>query len=329
MSVLMNIFNIVYCTRIIFKTFISYNYCINNMAFLKSFKNQTWLFPPSIEELIPEDHVCFLVEGLIESLDFSVFEIKYDGAGHPAYHPRIPLKLLLMGMLDKMRSSRKLARNTRENVVYMYLAEKLTPDFRTISDFRKNNPDLIKNVFKHTVTLAKKEGMLDLSHFATDGTKIKANASSRRVFTKEELDFLSHFIDDELEKWAKQDTLEDDFFGEIRGSDQLPTASKKRIKSAVKHYIEEMKVKGEDFKKSIKSKFEIAQSEFESHEINKVSTTDPESRFMLSKKGNLELSYNAQITTDTNGIIIANDVCDSSSDIYQLQPMVIQNQKTR
>ncbi|NJD78669.1 MAG: transposase, partial [Candidatus Methanoperedens sp.] len=112
--------------------------------FIKSFKNQTWLFPPSIEELIPEDHVCYMVESLIESLDFSVFEIKYDGVGHPAYHPRILLKLLLMGMLDRMRSSRKLARNARENVVYMYLAEKLTPDFRTISDFRKNNPDLIK-----------------------------------------------------------------------------------------------------------------------------------------------------------------------------------------
>lgn len=297
------------------------------MVFIKSFKNQTWLFPPSIEELIPEDHVCYLVESFIESLDFSVFEIKYDGAGHPGYHPRILLKLLLMGMLDKMRSSRKLARNTRENVVYMYLAEKLTPDFRTISDFRKDNPDLIKTVFKHTVTLAKKEGMLDLSHFATDGTKIKANASSRRVFTKEELDFLSHFIDDELEKWAKQDTLDDDFFGEIRGSDQLPKASKKRIKSAVKHYIEEIKVKGEEFKNSLKSKFEIAQCEIENHEINKVSMTDPESRFMLSKKGNLELSYNAQITTDTNGIIIANDVCDSSSDIYQLQPMVIQTEQ--
>lgn len=297
------------------------------MVFIKSFKNQTWLFPPSIEELIPEDHVGYLVEDLIESLDFSVFVVKYDGAGHPAYHPRILLKLLLMGMLDRIRSSRKLARNARENVVYMYLAEKLTPDFRTLSDFRKNNPDLIKNVFKHTVTLAKKEGMLDLSHFATDGTKLKANASSRRVFTKEELDFLSHFIDNELDNWAKQDALEDDFFGEIRGSDQLPKADKKRIKSAVKHYIEEMKVKGDEFKKSIKSKFEIAKSEFETHEINKVSTTDPESRFMLSKKGNLELSYNAQITTDSNGIIIANDVCDSSSDIYQLKPMVIQTEQ--
>ncbi len=105
------------------------------MAFIKSFKNQTWLFPPNIEELIPEDHVCYLVANLIDSLDYSTFEIKYSGAGHPTYHPRIIIKILVMGVLDRVRSSRRLARNARENVVYMYLAEKITPNFRTISDF--------------------------------------------------------------------------------------------------------------------------------------------------------------------------------------------------
>ena len=73
---------------------------------------------------IPEDHVCFLVENFIDSLNFSGFKEKYEGAGAPAYHPGILLKLLVMGVLDKVRSSRRLAKNARENVVYMYLAEK-------------------------------------------------------------------------------------------------------------------------------------------------------------------------------------------------------------
>ena len=178
------------------------------MVYIHSFKEQSWLLPPSIEDLISEDHICILVENLIESLDFSSFDIRYNGPGHPAYHPRILLKLLVMGVLDKIRSSRKLSRNARENIVYMYLAEKLTPDFRTISDFRKNNPDLVKEVFKHTVTLAKSEGMIDLSHLSTDGSKQKANAANKRVLTKEELEFLLRFIDDELEEWAKQDDIE-------------------------------------------------------------------------------------------------------------------------
>jgi len=149
------------------------------MAYIQSFKEQSWLLPPSIEDLIPEDHVCFLVESLVDNLDYEVFNVQYSGAGHPAYHPRILLKLLVMGVLDRVRSSRRLARNSRENVVYRYLAEKLSPDFRTISDFRKDNPTLFKEVFKHTVSFAKEEGLLDLSRLCTDGSKVKANASNR------------------------------------------------------------------------------------------------------------------------------------------------------
>src|SRR5208283_5224753 len=89
------------------------------MAYIQSFKEQSWLLPPRIEDLIPEDHVCFLIESLVDALDYSAFDIKYSGVGHPAYHPRVPLKLLIMGVLDRVRSSRRLARNARENVVYM------------------------------------------------------------------------------------------------------------------------------------------------------------------------------------------------------------------
>jgi len=150
------------------------------MAYIPSYKDQSWLLPPAIDDLIPEDYICFLVETLVEAQDYSHFDLQYSGAGHPAYHPRILVKLLVMGILDRVRSSRRLARNARENVVYMYLAEKLMPDFRTISDFRKNNPGLIKDVFRHTVRLAREEGMLDLNHLSTDGSKVKANASAGR-----------------------------------------------------------------------------------------------------------------------------------------------------
>ncbi len=297
------------------------------MVFIKSFKNQRWLFPPAIEDLIPEDHVCFLVENLVDSLDLSIFEEKYEGAGHPAYHPRILLKLLIMGVLDRVRSSRKLSKNARENVVYMYLAEKLTPDFRTISDFRKDNPDFIKTAFKHTVYLARREGMLDLSHLSTDGTKIKANAADKRIFTRDELEFLMKFVENELEAWAAQDLLEDDFFDNIRGSDQLPGSSRKRVKSAVKHYIEELKEKGEMFRANIETKLERAYQEVEKNDLEKVSMTDPECRFMKSKKGRIELSYNFQITADHNGFILANDITDSSADTHQLKPMVVQTEQ--
>jgi len=134
------------------------------MAYIPSYKGQTWLLPPNIEDMIPEDHICYLIEGLVESLDYTKFDTQYSGAGHPAYHPKILLKILIMGIIDKVRSSRRLAKNIRENIAYIYLSEMLIPDFRTISDFRKNNPELLKEVFTHTVSFAKEEGLLDLSY---------------------------------------------------------------------------------------------------------------------------------------------------------------------
>lgn len=297
------------------------------MVYIKSFKDQNWLLPPSLSDLIPKDHVCLLIESFIDEQDFSSFDIKYSGAGHPAYHPRIILKLLVMGVLDKVRSSRRLARNARENIVYMYLSEKLCPDFRTISDFRKNNPTIVKKAFQHTVTLAKSEGMLDLSNLATDGTKLKANASNRKVLSKEELAFLINFVDNELDEWAKQDSLEDDFFKEVRGNDQLPKSSKKKMQKAVKHYMGKLKEKGELFKLELQDVLAKAEKELIENDLDKVNTTDPESRFMPSKKGKIEFSYNPQITTERNGFIIANDVCNKAEDYHQLKPQVSQTKE--
>jgi len=294
------------------------------MAYIKSFKDQSWLLPPSLEDIIPEDHICYLVESLVALINFTMFDVKYSGPGHPAYHPRILIKLLVMGVLDRVRSSRRLARNARENVVYIFLAEKATPDFRTISDFRKNNPDLVKEVFKHTVTLARSEGMIDLSHLSTDGSKQKANAANRRVLTKEELEFLLRFVDDELEEWAKQDDIEDEMFKDLRGSDQLPNKSRKKIQKAVKHYIEKMKKEGNLFKDNIHDKLNQAYQELKEHELEKVNVTDPESRFMINKKGRIESSYNVQITVDKKNFILANDVCNDENDVEQLQPQVLQ-----
>jgi len=296
------------------------------MVFIKSCKGQNWLLPPNVEDLILEDHVCYLVESLVDSLDFSSFEVKYSGPGHPAYHPRVLLKPIVMGGLDRVRSSRRLARNIRENVVYMYLAEKLTPDFRTISDFRKNNPELVKKVFQHTVILAEQEGMLDLSHLSTDGSKIKANAANKHVLTKKELEFLRRFVNEELEEWAKQDNFEDSMFDNLRGSDQLLNKSKKKTRKIVKYYIRKIKSKGNIFKEEITEKLGQAYQELEKHELEKVSTIDPESRFMKNKKGKIEFSYNVQISVDKKGFILANDVCQDANDTKQLQPQVLQTE---
>jgi transposase len=277
--------------------------------------------------MIPDDHICFLVESIIETMDFSLFDIRYSGAGHPAYHPRILLKILIMGILDRVRSSRRLAKNARENIVYMYLSEKVTPDFRTISDFRKDNGDIVKEAFKHTVTFAREEGLLDVSHLSTDGTKLKANASNRRVLSGEEIEFLLRFVDEELEQWAREDEIEDREYGELRGIDQLPKSSKKTLQKAAKYYIKKMKERGKRFKDGVKEGLERAHKEVEEGNVKLVSTTDPDSRFMKNKKGRIELSYNCQVTTEKRGFIVANDISQGANDTDQLKPQVKQTEE--
>ena len=154
------------------------------MAYIASNKNQNWLLPLSIKDMIPKDHICFLVEDFVHSLDFSDFDMIYDGAGHPAYHPKIIMKILIQGMLYKVRSTRKLATAARENFVFMYLAEKVNPDFRTINRFRKDNPEFVKDTFKKTVELASKHDLVDLSFISIDGSMLKANAGRKGTLTK-------------------------------------------------------------------------------------------------------------------------------------------------
>ncbi len=133
------------------------------MTFYKDLKDQQLLLPPNICDLISKNHICHLVDKIIQNMDITDIEKRYEGAGHPAYHPKIILKLLILGQIDGLRSSRKIAKNARENVVYMYLAGLLQPDFRTIGDFRKNNFELVKSSFQEVVKFAKDLGMISLA----------------------------------------------------------------------------------------------------------------------------------------------------------------------
>ena len=184
------------------------------MTYINSYKDQNWLIPQSIRNMIPKNHICYLVEDFAEALDFSKFDMIYEGAGHPAYHPRIIMKVLIYGMLCRTRSSRKLAKACHENFVFMYLAEKVEPNFRTINRFRKDNPKFVKNAFRKTVELATKNNLVDLSFISIDGSTLKANAGSKRYFDKKGLDKLDKAIDKMVDEDIALDELEDELYGD-------------------------------------------------------------------------------------------------------------------
>lgn len=282
------------------------------MSYINSFKNQNWLLPLSIKQMIPENHICFFVEEFVENLDFSEFDLKFEGAGAPAYHPRILAKIILQGMLSKERSSRKIASACRENFVFMYLAEKVNPDFRTICRFRRENADFLKLVFKETVKLASEYNLVDLSFIAIDGTTMKANANKKRVLKKEQLANLDFVVDKLVEEDLKQDEID-----EKLNEENLTHMDKRDFKKIVSEY---RRVKD---KEKIKKKLEKVKEEVKNDEkLKKVSLTDPESRMMQNKQRVRELSYNVQFSVDKNQMILATDVCQDGHDVKQLIPQI-------
>jgi len=285
------------------------------MAYIPSNKNQNWLLPLSIKDLIPKQHICFLVENFVESLDFSKFDMIYEGAGHPAYHPRIIMKILTYGMLCKVRSSRKLAKACIENFIFMYLAEKVNPNFRTVNRFRKDNPEFVKNSFKETVKMASKNKLIDLSFISIDGSTLKAYAGSKRYFDKKALDKLDKAIDKMIQDDIALDELEDELFGD-NANDGLTGIDRRDMRRIVRDYN-----KSKD-KKKIKKKIKKAKGELDKYLLKKVSISDSEARAMQTKKRFSELSYNTQLSVSKNQIIVANDITQDKHDANQLVPQI-------
>ncbi len=286
------------------------------MAYINSYKDQKWLIPLSIKDMIPKDHICFFVEDFVHSLDFSNFDMVYDGAGHPAYHPRIPMKILVQGMLSKERSSRKLSNACRENFVFMYLSEKVQPNFRTLCRFRKDNADFIKHAFKETVKLASEYRLVDLSLITQDGSKIKAHANRNKTVRKESLEILDKVVDKMMEEDIKQDELDMELYGDKE--ENLTGMDRKDMKKIVQEY----RKRGD--KEKVRENISKAKQEFENNpKLKKVSLTDTDSRMMKNSRGFSELSYNAQFSVDSKSqIIIANDACHDGHDANQLIPQI-------
>src|SRR3989338_509152 len=139
---------------------------------------QTLLFPPCVGDYLPATHLAWIVNEVVEKLDLSCLFNKISFEGNPAYHPAMMLKTLFYGYATKTFSSRKIASKLESDIAFIFLAGMQRPNFRTISDFRKNNLDEIKELFVQIVQLCHRLGMIKLGHISLDSTVIKANASN-------------------------------------------------------------------------------------------------------------------------------------------------------
>jgi transposase len=136
-----------------------------------------FLFPPSIDDWLPEKHLARFVVEVIEGLDLSGMTRSYRGSGSASYHPALLLGLLVYGYATGVFSSRKLERATYDSVAFRFISGNEHPDHDTIAAFRRRFLGEIEGLFVRVLVLAREMGLLKLGTVALDGTKIHANAS--------------------------------------------------------------------------------------------------------------------------------------------------------
>jgi transposase len=172
-------------------------------------RQQAWLLPPTIGELIPDDHPARFVATFVDALDRSAWvELgigpEGEALGAPAYHPRALLSVWLYGFMTGVRSCRKLEAACRDQVPYLWLTGWQHPDHNTLWRFYQAHRQHMRSLLKYTVATAVETGLVDLAVQALDGTKVGANAAGDRTYDGPGLQRLLERADSEIAELEAQ-----------------------------------------------------------------------------------------------------------------------------
>jgi transposase len=178
-------------------------------------RQQTWLLPPTLDELIPDDHPARFIAMFVDNLDEAEWRklgIGLEGEllGAPAYHPRVLLGVWLYGFMTSTRSSRKLEAACRDQMPYLWLTGWQHPDHNTLWRFYREHRIEMRHLFKLTVRTAVNMDLVDMAVQAIDGTKLQANAAKDRTYDAKGLQRLLERTETVIEELEKQNEAGDD-----------------------------------------------------------------------------------------------------------------------
>ncbi|PHQ65392.1 MAG: hypothetical protein COB99_04250 [Sulfurimonas sp.] len=154
-------------------------------------RNQQLLFPPSLDEYVGENNPVRAIDDYVSLLDLKRLgfnDTSNSLSGQKSYSPQLLLKIYIYGYLNKIRSSRNLEKENRRNIELMWLTSGLKPTYKTIADFRKDNPKALKQVFKEFILLCKGIGLIAGELVGLDGAFLRANASKNTLIMKRTID---------------------------------------------------------------------------------------------------------------------------------------------
>lgn len=238
-------------------------------------REQSLLFPESLDQIIEQDNEVRIIDLFVESISLQDFKfiIKTTKEGRPAYHPKDLLKLFVYGYLNHIRSSRQLEKECKRNIELMWLMKQLTPDHNTISNFRRDNEKAIRKVFRYTVSIAQQFDLIGGKLIAGDSTKLRAQNSKKNNFNKHKIERHLAYIDAKLDEYNK--TLAD--------ADE-----------------DNKKIIGQEIKKhqGRKDNYQNMQRQLAQTGEPQISTSDPESRQLITRNNTTEVAYSVQTVVD-------------------------------
>lgn len=243
-------------------------------------RTQTAIFPLTMEQAIDQDDEVRIIDLFVDSLDVEKmgFCVDFGENGRPAYHPKDLLKLYIYGYLNRTRSSRELEKETKRNIEVMWLLKGLTPDHNTISNFRRDNPKAIKKVFRATVAIAKNFELIGGKLLAGDSTKLRAQNSKKNNFNEKKIERHLEYIENKLSEYENKLSAADE---DNRG--------------LINQEIEKHQAR--------KQTYQDLQKQLEESGETQISTSDPESRQMITRNNITEVAYNVQTTVDAENNI--------------------------
>jgi transposase len=271
-------------------------------------RNQTALFPDTLEGYVDKENPVRFIDAFVDSLNLEKLGFKHSipaEVGRPPYNPSDLLKLYVYGYLNQVRSSRKLERECHRNIEVMWLMKKLTPDFKTIADFRKDNIHCVKGVFKEFVKLCISLDLYGAKCIAVDGTKFKAVNSLDKNFNRKNLTYRIKMIDQHVSKYS----------AEIEEQDRKEEQANSKQADILQEKIQKLMKRKEEYSELLHKLQESKQ--------NEVSLVDPDCRLMKNR-GRIEPCYNGQVAVDDkNHLIVDYNVTNAPADNGQLSSMAI------
>lgn len=277
--------------------------------------NQRILFPSNIFDLLPDDHESYVFSDVFKQLDTSSLESKYKTNGQNAYHPKLIVSILIYGYSRGIFSSREIQRRCNEDLSFMYIAQMNCPNFRVLSDFRKDNIEFFYNCFKQTVKLAMELGLASLGHVSLDGSKFKANSSKHKAMSykhlKQQEEQLSQEINELIKLANLADETEDKIYKEKTGY-EVPDDLK---------FKESRLQKIKKAKKALEEREQELNPNIKIDDKKQISFADLDARIMGKKGGNFSYDYNPQISVDSDKqIIVGQHVSQKANDKQEVKP---------